>query len=191
MSRTTTFTIIPRTWERTPEQLALTDPNKLLAPFRTDLYRNGAAENDGWLVAFLHGEFDPVAQVSRLHVHGGCSSEMVPVLDRLRSVSNYRSTPQLPDGSWSPVYRRVWIARQPLHSMPDPITYLMQSFWPSRPIYVDADGKRRRVRQKQAIREPFHSQMLLWFDRWHLKDLTLLIGLRVTQDGLIRTRPKL
>ena len=48
-------------------------------------------------------------------------------------------------------------------------------------LYIDAAGKRRRVREKRAIRDPYHSMMLLWLDRWKLKDLTLLVGLRVTR----------
>jgi hypothetical protein len=183
----TTFTIIPRGWEFTPGGLASVVPWLLMAAFRTDLYRKGGARAGGWLFAFVHGEFDPVAGVFRLHVHGACSSEMVPVLDRLRTLPKYRSSRTLPDGAWDPVYRRVWVRRKPLHTMPDPITYLMQAFWPSRPIYVDQDGKRRRARDKRAIREPYHSMKLLWLDRWQLKDLTLMVGLRVTRAGLTRT----
>ena len=131
-----------------------------------------------------------MAGVYRLHIHGACSLEMVPVLDRLRKMRKYKSVRTLPDGGWDPVYRRVWVRRKPLNNMPDPITYLMQAFWPSRPIYIDAAGKRRRVREKRAIRDPYHSMMLLWLDRWKLKDLTLLVGLRVTRTGLIPTRER-
>lgn len=185
----TTFTIVPRGWAFTPQELMSAVPRLLLRAFLGDLYRKGAAAAGGWLFAFIHGEFDPVAGVFRLHVHGACSPEMVLVLDRLRAMAKYKSVRRLPDGNWDPVYRRVWVRRKPLHSLPDPITYLMQAFWPSRPIYVDEDGKRRRVRQKRAIREPQHSLVVLWLDRWPLKDLTLMVGLRVTRAGLIATRP--
>lgn len=186
----TTFTVIPDGWDFTPAQLASAMPILLLRALLTDLYRKGAKAAGGWLFAFIHGEFDPVAGVYRLHIHGACSPEMIEVLDRLRLLPKYKSVRQLPNGEWNPVYRRVWIRRKPLHSMPNPITYLMQAFWPSRPIYIDAEGKRRRVRQKQAIREPFHSMVLLWLNRWRLKDLTLMVGLRVTRAGLIETRPR-
>lgn len=185
--RATTFTIIPRGWEFTPAQLASVLPSLLLAAFRTDLYRRGAARAGGWLFVFIHGEFDPVAGVFRLHIHGACSLEMVPVLDRLRTMRKYQSVRTLPDGGWDPVYRRVWVRRKPLTNMPDPITYLMQAFWPSRPIYIDDQGKRRRVREKRAIRDPYHAMMLLWLDSCELKDLTLLVGLRVTRAGLTPT----
>jgi hypothetical protein len=186
----TTFTIIPRGWDFTPEELASAIPRLLLAAFLTDLYRKGTASAGGWLYAFIHGEFDPVAGVFRLHVHGACSLEMVPVLDRLRKLPKYKSARKLPNGEWDPVFRRVWIRRKALFNLPHPITYLMQAFWPARPIYIDTEGKRRRVRAKQAIPDPYHSIALLWLDRWQLKDLTLLVGLRVTKAGLIRTQAR-
>lgn len=186
----TTCTIIPRTWELAPAELEAFNPVERLNAFRTDLYRNGAALARGRLCAFIHGEFDPIACVYRLHLHLACSAEMVPVLDRLRALPNYRSTRFLANGELSPVYRRIWVRRKPLYNLPDPITYLVQAFWPSRPIIITDDGKRVRRRQKQAIPEPFHSAVLLWLDRWELKDLTLLVGLRVTSAGLRPTLSK-
>ena len=184
----TTATIIPRSWEFTLEELMGVDPVKLMAAFRTDLYRAGIKRVDGWLFAYLHGEFDPVAKVFRLHLHLAMTKTMEPVIDRLRTMKNYRSTRLLPDGSPSPVFRRVWIRRKRLFNMPEPVTYVIQSFWPSRPIHIDDDGKRSRLRQKGAIREPYHSQVLVWLDRWNIEHLTLMVGLRVTHAGLKPTR---
>ncbi|MXP29819.1 hypothetical protein GRI58_13475 [Porphyrobacter algicida] len=186
-AQATTFTIIPRHWEFTPDELMGVDPKALLRRLRADLYRAGAAKTKGWMFVYIHGEYDPNAKVYRLHVHGLCSNEMVPVLDRLRKKPNYKSVRTLPDGSWSPVYRRVWVRRKPLYDLPYPLTYLMQSFWPSRPIFINEAGQRRRVRDKRAIPEPFHSQVLLWLDQFELQDLALLIGLRVTRNGLQQT----
>ena len=188
--RHTTATVIPCVWEFTPEQLQTVDPRFLMRSFRTALYRAGAGDVDGWLFAYLHGEFDPLAKVFRLHIHLACTKTMVPVLDRLRTMRNYRSTRLLPDGTPSPVFRRVWVRRKRLTNMPDPVTYIVQSFWPARPIHINASGKRSRLRQKGAIREPYHSQVLLWMDRWRIQDLTLMVGLRVTRAGLIRTKRK-
>ncbi len=186
--RHTTATIILRSWEFSPDALWDTDPAKLLRRFRTDLYRAGIKAIDGWLFAYLHGEFDPIAKVYRLHLHIALTKSMVPVLDRIRTMGNYRSTRLLPDGSPSPVFRRVWIRRKPLVNMPEPITYVVQSFWPARPIHIDGNGRRSRLRQKGAIREPYHSQVLLWLDRWKVENLTLMVGLRMTKAGLIPTR---
>ena len=187
-SQNTTVTIIPRRWEFTPDELDGVDPRKLMKGFRTDLYRAGVKEVDGWLFGYLHGEFDSNAKVYRLHVHVACSKAVVPVIDKLRTMGSYRSTRLLPDGSPSPVFRRVWVRRKRLEKMPDPVTYVVQSFWPSRPIHIDENGKRSRLRQKGAIREPYHSRVLMWLDRWSIQDLTLMVGLRVTRAGLIPTR---
>lgn len=186
--RHTTATIIVRTWEYSPEELLAVNPRKLMKAFRTDLYRAGIKVIDGWLFAYLHGEFDPIAKVFRLHLHLALTKSLVPVIDRLRTKRNYRSTRLLPDGSPSPVFRRVWVRRKPLINMPEPVTYVVQSFWPARPIHIDDQGRRSRLRQKGAIREPFHSRVLLWLDRWKVEDLTLMVGLKVTRAGLIRTR---
>ena len=188
--RFTTATVIPRTWEIAADQLDHVDPRRLLEAFRTDLYRAGVKAIDGWLFAYLHGEFDPIAKVYRLHLHIALTKSMAPVLDRIRTMGNYKSMRLLPDGSPSPVFRRVWIRRKPLVNMPEPVTYVVQSFWPARPIHIDGNGKRSRLRQKGAVREPYHSQVLLWLDRWKVEDLTLMVGLRVTKAGLIRTRRK-
>src|SRR3569623_302281 len=162
----TTFTIIPRTWEFTPEELAGVDVRKLLVGFRTVLYAKGAAAAGGWLMVFLHGEFDPVAGVFRLHLHGLASKEMVAVLDRLRDYPRYQTRRLNDDGSFTAIYRPLVIRRMPLFNIPAPLTYLAQSFWPSRPIYISEAGPRRRVRDKQRIPEPPHTQALLWLAQW-------------------------
>lgn len=185
----TTCTILGRSWEVAPDRLTDVDPIALLRAFRADLYRAGLAGSGGWLFAVWHGEYDPIAGIFRLHLHIVCSPAMIPVIDGLRSASNYKFASSLPDGGWDPVYRRIRINRKDLHSLPDPLTYLLQSFWPSRPILITEVGSRRRVRQKRAIPEPYHSMVLTWLDRWSLKDMTLLVGLRVTREGLIRTNP--
>jgi hypothetical protein len=184
----TVFTVLPKSWEFTPEEFNDADPLRLLAAFRSALYAKEAALIDGWLIAFIHGEFDPVARVYRLHLHGLCSWTLAAVIDALRNDPNYRTERLLPNGEWNPVYRRVWVTRKPLTNLARALSYLVQSFWPSRPIYVSADGKRRRVRDKRRIPEPYHSQVLLWLDRYRLRDLTLMIGLRVTRSGLKRTQ---
>lgn len=186
----TTCTVIGRSWEVAPEDLCWFNPVAALSGFRGGLYRVGLAETNGWLFAAWHGEYDPIANVFRLHLHIVCNPAMVRVIDRLRPMANYVFAERLPDGDWDPVYRRIRINRQPLHSLPTPLTYLLQSFWPSRPILVTDEGKRRRVREKRAIPEPYASIVLTWLDRWSLQDITLLVGLRVTSEGLIRTRSK-
>ena len=142
------FTIVPRSWEFKAGELADVDPRSLIKALRTALYEQGAAEKNGWIIAFIHGEYDPVAMVYRLHVHGLAVGGMVQVIDRLRNLPNYQTQKLDKDGKPNPVYRRVRINRKPLNNLPDPITYLVQSFWPSRAIVISDDGQRIRARQK-------------------------------------------
>jgi len=135
--------------------------------------------------AYLHGEFIPNEGQYLPHWHFACSNSFRPVIDRLRQQTAYQPA------IGGQVHRPVWMTRAPLTNMPAPATYVMQSYWPSRAYFLDADGKERRVRRKRAIPEPYHSKLLLWMDRWEPKDLALLIGLRVTREGLIGTRGNL
>ncbi len=185
----TKFTIIPSSWEFTAEQLLAVNPILLLAALRTALYEMGAATATGWIFLGLHGEFDPKAKVYRLHVHGIAYGGMAQVVDRLRSLPNYATSRWLPDGSPSPVYRRVRMTRKRVNRLPRPLTYLVQSYWPARALWVSEDGRRRRARRKRRLPEPYHSQVLLWLDKWSIDDLTLMIGLRVTKNGLTQTKP--
>ena len=182
------FTIIPRTWEFTPEELDEVDPTRLLASLCAALYGQGAAKAKGWIIAFIHGEFDPIGGVYRLHVHGYAFGEMVAVIDRLRTLPNYKTKYRLKDGSLNPVYRRIQVKRKHPTNLLRQITYCVQSFWPAKAIVISDDGSRTRARTKQRIAEPYHSQVLLWLDKWSIADLTLMIGLRVTKDGLIQTK---
>ena len=114
---------------------------------------------------------------------------MVEVIDRLRKLPNYKTQKYLKDGTLSPVYRRIKMTRKPLTNLPRPITYLLQSYWPQRALFISDDGARRRARRKRRIAEPQHSQVLLWLDKWNIRDLTLMVGLRVTKTGLQQTKP--
>ncbi|QOV93444.1 hypothetical protein [Novosphingobium sp. ES2-1] len=183
-----TFTIVPATWEYPADRLMEADPAAMINGLRAALYGRGAGQASGWLIAFVHSEHDPIADVYRFHVHGFAHGGMIEVVDRLRSLPNYRSRLHLPDGSRNPVYRRVRRARKGLRNLPAPVTYLLQSFWPARAV-ISKDGSRFRVRRKGRIKEPRHSQVLMWLDKHRLEDITLMIGLRVTKDGLKQTKP--
>lgn len=182
------ITILPMTWDFKPEELERVVPALLLASLLAALYDKGAANANGWLMVFIHGEWDPIGQVYRLHVHGYAYGEMVDVVDRLRTLPNYKTQRYLKDGSLSPVYRRVQVKRKPPKNRLRQITYRFQSYWPAKAIVISQDGSRKRARRKRRIPEPHHSQVLLWLDQWDVADLTLMIGLRVTKAGLIQTK---
>ena len=181
-------TIIPMTWQFTAAELVRVIPTLLLASMISALYSKGAAKANGWLMVHIHGEWDPIEQVFRLHVHGYAYGEMVGVVDKLRTLPNYQTQRFLKDGSPSPVYRRVQVKRKSPKNNLRQITYRMQSYWPSKAVIISDDGKRIRARRKQRVVEPYHSQVLLWLDKWDIADLTLMVGLRVTRAGLIQTK---
>lgn len=183
------FTIIPETWESWAEGLAVEDPRQLLNALRTALYAGGAAQANGWMIAFIHGEYDPIDGIFRIHVHGFACGEMAYVVDWLRKLPNYKTELYPEDGGVSPVYRRVRMTWKKLNNLPAPITYRLQSYWPAKANYISDDGSRTRAKRKRRIAEPHHSQVLLWQDKWKIEDLTLMIGLRVTKAGLKQTKP--
>lgn len=183
------FTIIPRTWEISADELGNEDPRKRMRTLLAALYKAGAKDADGWIIAFIHGEWDPVGTVYRLHVHGFAYGGMIDAIDRLRRMPNYRSRRRLKDGTLSPVYRRVRMSREMLKGVPYLVTYRLQSYWPAKALIIADDGSRVRARRKGRIAEPYHSQVLLWMDRWRVDDLTLMVGLRVTKGGLRQTKP--
>lgn len=177
------FTAIPRGWSFTPGTLETADPRKLLARLRSQLNRAGAKDADGFLIAHLHGEFEPQSRIYQLHVHGIAAGGMIAAIDRLRTTPSYTS-----DGL---VRGRMHISRKPLKDIPYPLGYPFKSYWPCRRIgRVGREGLIKRQRGHHRIPEPYHSQVLLWLDRWSVSDLTLLMNLRVGRDGFVASPPK-
>lgn len=148
----------------------------------SDLNRCGLATADGYLIATLHGEFDPTALEYDLHYHIAASEGLVPVVEKLRSRRKYKLAILNEEQHYSSAPR---IQLQALNSGEARYTlsYLFQHWWPSRWRGVnDAGGKIRGPRRR--IPEPYHTEWLLWMDRQRLQDLTLLVHLRVGRRGL-------
>ena len=181
-----TFTIIPKSWEFAAGQLHKADPSLLLERLRQSLIRAGALGTGGWLFLGVHGEYEPSTGVYRLHGHGCAFGSMIKVVDRLRKRADYKSvrSQSTPD----PVFRRLRMSRKPLSDLPNPLTYTVQSFWPSKAVYELMPGDTRRQLEKHRIKEPRHTEVLLWLDSFRLHDLTLLMGRRVTKSGLQENR---
>ena len=127
--QTCVFTAIPRTWEFEPAHFNDVNPRRLMQAFRQELIRRGAAEADGFLIAFLHGEFEPEAGIFVLHIHGVAAGGMIEVLDSLRKVENYKAyTTGYLTGS-TEVRTRVEISRKPLTDHLYTLAYLLKSYW--------------------------------------------------------------
>ncbi len=181
-----TVTIMPRGWDPTPDELMAVDLPKLMETLRADLNRCGAAKATGYLALFIHSEWVEGKQRFQLHVHGVVAGGMVGVVRRLRKRPKYKAGATRGRVT---VKSRVRLSNKPLSNMPDPISYAVKGIWFwSKPFACD--GKMRRCKQRSRMPEPFHSQSLLWLDRWGPKDIALLIGIRVTKKGFSLTKHK-
>lgn len=174
--------LLPAAWEIHADDLNGTDPPKLLAQLRSTLNRLGAAQTDGFLIAFIHGEFEPESQVFRLHVHGIAGGGMIDILGKLGTLDGYKPRKDVAHP----------VKRQKLKNRPKQLSYLLKSYWPSRRIGpVGADGKRKRERAVHRPPEPYHTQYLLWLDQFDLSKITLLMGCKVSNNGLVLTNKNL
>ncbi|WP_426037988.1 hypothetical protein [Brevundimonas sp. DC300-4] len=172
------FTAMPKGWEFTPEMLDDVDPANLLERFRSQLRRAGSDDVDGWLIAAIHAEFEPETIVYKLHVHGFATPNLIAVIDRLRALPAYRFKPNRAPP--------IQVSRKPLRDLPYPLGYPFKSFWPSRWIGPVGDsGIVKRQSFPSRIPEPYHSQVLVWLDRWAVSDTILLMKLRVGPDGFV------
>ncbi|MDB5714182.1 MAG: hypothetical protein JWO15_1579 [Sphingomonadales bacterium] len=183
-----TVTLIPRGLKVPSSKLLKVDPRIICNAVKSDLNRAGGKEADGWFIGFIHGENDPGTDTDVPHMHGMVGGGMIDVVDRLRHQPKYAS--HRPKGSdvGEPLCQRVRISRGPLTNLPDPITYILQSYWPARWSGDVGGGSVKRTRRKHRIPEPHHTEVLLWLDQWKLSDLCILVGLRVTKTGLKATK---
>lgn len=180
------FTAIKRGLEFAPDELLDVDPRPILEGFRQALHRQGSGQADGWLIAWLHGEYELPTGTFRLHIHGLATAGMSDVVSRLRATRPYRSTRGSSPGDG--VFQRLRIERN-LRHLPYPLTYGCKSYWPLK-VVVDGDRGPRRSRGHRRIPEPHHSFVLLWLDKWRLSDITLLVHLSVEAGAFKVSAPK-
>lgn len=170
----TTFTLIPLGWCVSANDFGAFKLAKKMKAIRSILYRAGAKDADGFLVALIHGEFEPESETYQMHLHGIVSGGMKDVLERLR--------PRLQGKG---IKRRLVIDKPPLNYLPYPLTYTIKAYWPKRRIGpVGDEGKIGRTRRGQRIAEPFHSQHLLWLAQHDLDKISLLMKISVIQGRL-------
>lgn len=182
----TVATIMPASWCITPSQLHEVDPKQLVQSLYMMIYRCGGDKAKGFLLAVLHGEYDETRSVIWLHMHLWLGGEMVQVLDNLRKSKKLRGPTVKLHGK--PKKRRaIRIRRRNLVKLPAPYTYILQSFWPSR-MFFDARSAEPKRGRRSRIKEPVHTDVLLWLDRWKLSDISFMMGLKATRNGLTLTR---
>ena len=172
-----TFHILPPKWAFDSEELLRVDPNRLTESIRR-LFNDGGAMPPGWLFAGLHGEFDPVHDVWRLHLHGAASHELLNRLDELRGCRSL--TQSEADQAAAPIR----ITREKINDPLRALTYCLQLWWPLRSSTDKETNEAIRLHGRRRIPNPHHTRKLLWLDRQSLPDLTLRIGLRVSNGAL-------
>ena len=183
------FTLIPRGYWLTPEELEAWDLAKTKEALRSALNRAGARDADGALIVFLHGEYDEATDRYQLHWHGWAAGGMIDVVRCLRKQKAFISTKEARAQDFDGVRNRVVVSRKPILNGAYRLSYMMQSFWPSRATGVRTEtatskGGRFRVRGKRRLPEPQHSQLLLWLHQWRLEDISLLMKMNVVDGRL-------
>ena len=184
----TVATLMTPTDHYEPEQLIRVSAARMKGALRQVLVRAGSREADGWLFAGLHGEYDPIAGLYRLHHHLVAGGEMGRLVDGLRNTLKYR-LPERALGAARPS-PSVRMSRGPIENLAYRASYRLQSYWPEKATGDFAgDGVQRRAGGHPRIDEPHHSQHLLWLDQWAVDELTLMVGLQVNAEGrFVRTR---
>lgn len=130
----------------------------------------------GWLYVQLHGEYEARSNTFVLHFHGIAAGDFLdtlrgPVKEELKG--ELKALPTLPI---SPSVRVVLKIGGRLKDAPRQVSYVLQTWWPSRPVVKTPKGL-KRVRTKHRIPEPHHSEYLVWLDRHSIADLRLRMGL--------------
>ena len=67
----------------TPEQFESVTARQIKNQFISHLRRSGVMAVPGFLLAFLHGEFEPTSGTFVLHFHGVTTNEKAAALDNL------------------------------------------------------------------------------------------------------------
>lgn len=200
------FTAILPHWRVGSDQLEGVDAATIPKEFRTDLdnaqrrlVAAGRLKPDGWLYAMIHGEFDATTGGFQLHLHGLATKGMIEVLKALRKRPSRPGTRKRrkvrQPGKYRPDERDR--ERYPYACIPakklqiekprnpaEAISYTSKSYWVQHNSMIDERGRRKRLGEKGRIPGIHQARYLLWLDRHGLKDLTLLVGLRVI-DGRI------
>ncbi len=180
-------TLIPRKYSVTPDDLMELDPEKMNKWLRMTLRRCGAErETEGWIFAYLEGEYNPSTGMIQLHWHViMVGTKMLGVINNLRQHPAFKrktGTGNNSDG----VDKRIVVLHPDLPGLPAVISYTMKGAWYAMWRSDDEDGNRKSQMRPSRIEEPAGSKVLLWLDQWHLGDMAMLLNLRVGKIGLTR-----
>lgn len=180
----TTVTLVSTRWTVAASSLPSIDPAALLNGVRSDFVRAGLDLSNGALFMAVDGAFERNRSLYQLHVNGLALGTAINAIEELRTLDKYRRVRSC-TATTLPIYRPVVVSRSALTNLPSTLAYRLKHDWPC--TWLPMDGSTNRSRNEQRIPEPYHSQWLLWMDRWELSDITLLMGMFVGKDGFTLT----
>ena len=190
------FTIVLPHHTVPADHLHLFDPATVTTSMRRLLLKHLPPNPTGWLYLRVHGEYEGTSDTFVIHAHGLASGDYLTTLNgpvrrdlrKLRKLANdtgrVPAFPTLPAFPTFPTFPtlpstpkvRVVLRIDPLRRVARQVSYVLQSWWPSRPVVMTPKGW-KRVRDKGRIPEPHHSRYLIWLDRQSISSLRLRMGL--------------
>ncbi len=178
------FDVIKPAWAVDRRGLRKTRSKQLCREFRADLNRaalkvkpGGAAKCDGFLIAFIHGEHEIRSKLFQPHWHLVATGDWVAVVKRLKEMKAYDPTTRVN----LPIRQT-----KKLHNLAYAMTYLLKIYWSGTwRGKVSGQKNPRRRRKPVRIKEPFHTDVLLWLHRQSLKDIIVMMKVRAGVEGLI------
>lgn len=155
------------------------------------LQRQGIETAGRFIFAALHGEFDPDGMAFQLHYHVVEDDQAAIVIDSLRDRQGF-ITPRRSDAvelgaADGHVATPVRVTHAQLTNVASALGYLLKSYWLQYPRIETATGSKKLTGKGRRIQSPFLSAQLLWMDKFDIADMILMVGLRVTREGLIQT----
>lgn len=151
------------------------NPTRLTEWLRRRVLKHLPSNPRGWLYAHLHGEYEARSNTFIIHFHGIAAGDYLATLRGPVKAELKTEAKLLPNLPTSPKVRAV-LRFDPLRNAPRQVSYVLQSWWPSRPVVMTPRGL-KRVRTKHRIPEPYHSEYLVWLDRQSIAGLRLRMGL--------------
>lgn len=128
-----------------------------------------------------------------MHYHAVEEDEEAVVIDSLRDrrgfISPKRSDAAERGAADSPVTTPIRVTRKPLTNIPSALGYLLKSYWLQYAREETSTGSKKLNGKGQRIESPYLSTQLMWMDQFTINDMILMMGLQVTREGLVLTRP--
>jgi hypothetical protein len=174
-------TLIPRgeRWRPAEGDLKKIDATRLRGALRKMFALHSKGATSGWMYFGIDGEQEPNEGVIQLHAHGVVTDDLIEVIEKMKEIRTFKSD--------DTVRVRIRVEHD-IKSLPRTATYAYKNFWCARPIRLLPDGTSDRTRRRQRIRGRAFVDHLLWLHRYGIKDLTMIMGMRMTKKGLRNSR---